>query len=311
MQTITLTGASNISRSADVYTSKSGLDVGSTYYKFFCTSCQANLGRYYLTTSKDLDDLREKFTFTIDSIKSYELGKNKIGKGLEEVMGIVPSKSRGQAPSQSQSQAQSPKPHQDDSIRTSSDSSEMNKESVVPPVPVPAVTLGHVNGEVMKVQHVMMDLLQRVAAQEQSIQYVLSVLAAYSISTDTGTGTDTGLAVGSGVGSGNGEPSWMIPNEDSATTADLRYTEAQVYTHVVDRDRDRDGDRIHQGGNRNTISFPQNHNSPLPPHLPARQHEPPLRRPLQQHQQQQYQYQHNQGSQQRPHNPPQRKKPRP
>ena len=80
MQTITLTAASGIQRSADVYTSKAGPDVGSTYFRFTCASCQNPLGRYYLTTSKDLDNLREKFTFTIESITSYELGKPQHGK---------------------------------------------------------------------------------------------------------------------------------------------------------------------------------------------------------------------------------------
>ena len=79
-QTITLTASSNIQRSADVYTSKSGSDIGSTYFNFTCSNCQAQLGRYYLTTSKDLDELREKFTFNVNNIQSYELGKAQHGK---------------------------------------------------------------------------------------------------------------------------------------------------------------------------------------------------------------------------------------
>ena len=67
-QTITLSASSNIQRSADVYTSKSGFDVGSTYFNFTCTNCQELLGRYYLTTSKDLDEL-EKFTFLVNKIE--------------------------------------------------------------------------------------------------------------------------------------------------------------------------------------------------------------------------------------------------
>ena len=79
MRTITLTAASNIQRSADVYTSKEGLDVGSTYFRFTCAMCQNPLGLYYLTTSKDLDDLREKFTFSYESATLYELGKAQHG----------------------------------------------------------------------------------------------------------------------------------------------------------------------------------------------------------------------------------------
>ena len=71
---ISLTAASNIQRSADVYTSKTGSDIGSTYFSFACSVCNNDLGKYYLTTSKDLDSLREKFTFYVDAISSYELG---------------------------------------------------------------------------------------------------------------------------------------------------------------------------------------------------------------------------------------------
>jgi Yippee zinc-binding/DNA-binding /Mis18, centromere assembly len=79
MRTVTLTAASNIQRSADVYTSKEGLDVGSTFFRFTCAVCQNPLGLYYLTTSKDLDDLREKFSFSYESVTLYELGKAQHG----------------------------------------------------------------------------------------------------------------------------------------------------------------------------------------------------------------------------------------
>jgi len=79
-RTITLASSSNIQRSADVYTSKSGNDVGSTYFNFTCLNCQTLLGRYYLTTSRDMDSQRERFTFNVDAITSYELGKAQHGK---------------------------------------------------------------------------------------------------------------------------------------------------------------------------------------------------------------------------------------
>ena len=80
MKTITLASASNIQRTAELYTSYSTHDEGSTYFCFSCTDCSNLLGRYYVTTSRDLDDLREKFTFGIDSITSYELGTSQHGK---------------------------------------------------------------------------------------------------------------------------------------------------------------------------------------------------------------------------------------
>jgi hypothetical protein len=40
---------------------------------------QAPYGKYYLTTSSDLDYAREKFSFNLNSIKSYVLGKPQHG----------------------------------------------------------------------------------------------------------------------------------------------------------------------------------------------------------------------------------------
>ena len=79
-KTITLSAANNIERSADVFTSKGGYDVGSTYFTFACSYCHTTIGRYYLTTSKGLDEIREKFTYFVNSLNSYELGKSKFGK---------------------------------------------------------------------------------------------------------------------------------------------------------------------------------------------------------------------------------------
>ncbi len=91
-QSLTLSAVSNIKWSSSVETAKDGYDVGNTYFTFGCAQCgvgqpsfwhscnwcslwiQALYGKYYLTTSSDLDYAREKFTFNISSIKSYVLG---------------------------------------------------------------------------------------------------------------------------------------------------------------------------------------------------------------------------------------------
>mmetsp|Transcript_41143 Transcript_41143/g.42040 ORF Transcript_41143/g.42040 Transcript_41143/m.42040 type:complete len:203 (+) Transcript_41143:177-785(+) len=75
LQVIILNAASNIQKGRCVYTSKEGLDIGSTFYPFHCKGCESLLGRYYLTTSKALDRIREQFTFSVSSISSYEIGK--------------------------------------------------------------------------------------------------------------------------------------------------------------------------------------------------------------------------------------------
>lgn len=80
MQTITLSAASNVKRSEELFTSHNGHDIGSTFINFKCSGCNNPLGRYYLTTSSDLDNLREVFTFEVKNVSSYELGKARHGK---------------------------------------------------------------------------------------------------------------------------------------------------------------------------------------------------------------------------------------
>ena len=134
MRTITLTASSNIQRSADVYTSKCGGDVGSTYFSFTCFNCQAPLGRYYLTTSKDLDSLREKFTFSVDGISSYELGKAQHGKMPEPV---ALEADAAEAPT--------------------ADAGSLG------------ASLATLNEEVFKIQHVFVGMLQRLEAVEMRV----------------------------------------------------------------------------------------------------------------------------------------------
>ncbi len=142
MQTITLTASSNIQRSADVYTSKSGSDVGSTYFSFTCNNCQCTLGRYYLTTSKDLDDLREKFTFNVNYVSSYELGTSQHGK--------------------------MPDPIEDGSDKTDKKSVSNNNEDDS----ALSKTRNDVNGlneEVLKVQTVLVGVLERIETLENHV----------------------------------------------------------------------------------------------------------------------------------------------
>mmetsp|Transcript_19517 Transcript_19517/g.36375 ORF Transcript_19517/g.36375 Transcript_19517/m.36375 type:complete len:213 (+) Transcript_19517:147-785(+) len=85
--TISLSAASNIKRVSELFTSFSGSDIGSTYVNFTCSGCQSPLGKYYVTTSSDLDDLREVFTFDANCVASYELGTARHGKLTSESAG--------------------------------------------------------------------------------------------------------------------------------------------------------------------------------------------------------------------------------
>jgi hypothetical protein len=81
LKTITLSAASNIIRTEDLITVKqlASVDKGSAYVLLNCSTCQKTIGKYYLTTPKALDELRENFTFSVTEIDSYELGKAEYG----------------------------------------------------------------------------------------------------------------------------------------------------------------------------------------------------------------------------------------
>lgn len=80
LRSITLAKACNVTHSNYIITAKDGSDVGCSYVKFFCSNCDAELGKFYCTTSAEYDPLRDKFTFSTDKLTSYELGKNQLGK---------------------------------------------------------------------------------------------------------------------------------------------------------------------------------------------------------------------------------------
>ena len=43
MRVVILSSASNVERGRDIFTSKSGIDVGSTYFTFSCCGCQVKI----------------------------------------------------------------------------------------------------------------------------------------------------------------------------------------------------------------------------------------------------------------------------
>ncbi len=82
-KTLTLSAASNIQRIDEIYTSYEAYDQGSSYFCYICLECQNPLGRYYTATTIGMDNIREKFTFDVDSISSYELGKAQHGRVID------------------------------------------------------------------------------------------------------------------------------------------------------------------------------------------------------------------------------------
>eukprot|EP00232_Nephroselmis_pyriformis_P005684 CAMPEP_0182903110 /NCGR_PEP_ID=MMETSP0034_2-20130328/31007_1 /TAXON_ID=156128 /ORGANISM="Nephroselmis pyriformis, Strain CCMP717" /LENGTH=139 /DNA_ID=CAMNT_0025037919 /DNA_START=119 /DNA_END=534 /DNA_ORIENTATION=+ len=58
----------------DQVTSTSGPDMGTVYYAMECCECSSSVGRFYATTPKALDIVRDHFTFDIPAITSYDVG---------------------------------------------------------------------------------------------------------------------------------------------------------------------------------------------------------------------------------------------
>jgi len=76
LNTISLTTAS-VKTLNELITSKSGSDIGCTYYSIECRECKNLLGRIYRTTDKSLDPIRGLYSFNLDSIMSYKLGSTR------------------------------------------------------------------------------------------------------------------------------------------------------------------------------------------------------------------------------------------
>ncbi len=80
MRTITVSGTTNkIAPEHTLRTSVERFDEGSTFYKLLCTECVQPIGKYYVSTPRTLDPLRDKYTLFVDSLESYQLGKVDLG----------------------------------------------------------------------------------------------------------------------------------------------------------------------------------------------------------------------------------------
>ncbi|XP_064610233.1 uncharacterized protein LOC135474227 [Liolophura sinensis] len=67
----------------DLCTSRGGEDLGSTFMELVCTECKHVVGKQYKTTSRNLDIMRDIFTFEVDKIVSYQVGTADKGASIE------------------------------------------------------------------------------------------------------------------------------------------------------------------------------------------------------------------------------------
>ncbi|PWN51299.1 hypothetical protein IE53DRAFT_386334 [Violaceomyces palustris] len=78
MGLVVLSHVSDRARSSETLqtSSEPGLDLGSTYSTVECASCDAELGRRYRTTSRNLDDLRDAYSLRLEALTVYQLGSS-------------------------------------------------------------------------------------------------------------------------------------------------------------------------------------------------------------------------------------------
>ncbi|XP_013389527.1 protein Mis18-alpha-like [Lingula anatina] len=73
-----LAAANNVYQGNNLVSSTDGEDVGSTYVRARCLKCKRILGQVYKTTPKELDFLRETFSFDVFKVTNYELASGKV-----------------------------------------------------------------------------------------------------------------------------------------------------------------------------------------------------------------------------------------
>lgn len=76
-RTLCLKAASNVTIDEELHISRSGFDVGCTFKRILCSSCEHHLGRIYASTSPNLDSLRSSYTFDHSALISYQLGSSR------------------------------------------------------------------------------------------------------------------------------------------------------------------------------------------------------------------------------------------
>ena len=71
---IAIETATSVTRAPETRTSKEGNDRGCTYSLLSCSTCEATLGRLYLTTPRAMDNMRDCYTFDTAALSTYAVG---------------------------------------------------------------------------------------------------------------------------------------------------------------------------------------------------------------------------------------------
>ncbi|XP_063933857.1 protein Mis18-alpha-like [Zophobas morio] len=89
---ITLQALSRVVEVSNIMeTSRDGEDIGSTFFVLNCGKCRSFLGRKYITSSRELDSLRDLYSLDVSAIDSYQLGTFLIEDGQQTNFKATPS----------------------------------------------------------------------------------------------------------------------------------------------------------------------------------------------------------------------------
>ncbi|CAG8501808.1 10374_t:CDS:2 [Ambispora gerdemannii] len=75
----------------DLFWSKEGVDVGSTFKMTYCSGCNKPIGKVYHTTPRQFDYLRDFYTVKLENVAIYQLGTYIKGEKIPPDMITFPS----------------------------------------------------------------------------------------------------------------------------------------------------------------------------------------------------------------------------
>ena len=76
---IAIETAVSVTRARETRTSKEGDDRGCTYALLSCATCDAHLGRWYMTTPRAMDAMRDCHAFDAAALTTYSVGSSAAG----------------------------------------------------------------------------------------------------------------------------------------------------------------------------------------------------------------------------------------
>lgn len=89
LKIMTLRSVCNVTKDTKPCTSTHERDYGSTFQELICIGCQSSIGKFYVTTPRHLDNIRDYYSLCRSSINIYEIGPTNIITTTTAAAGII------------------------------------------------------------------------------------------------------------------------------------------------------------------------------------------------------------------------------